>query len=238
MPEVGGRLHEVAVRVLDVEVVVAEAQPRGRVAAGADALQRPRLEDVDRVAPVARAHAADRRQPAGIVLRRVGVRVGQVAPGLARRCRRGRDRSARARPPSTTGASASSAISAMPQARRVRCGQGGGRGTRSRAGRSARSTSTSTTSSTPSSVPGVGAQRERDVVVAEARLAERPDAATRAERGRRDQHGRGAQAQRRRRRTRTRGRRRRRRSRRASRRAGSRSRARRSPGRRARASAA
>ena len=62
--EVGERLHDVAVGVPDVERLRAVAQARRRVAFRAGAERRVRLEDLQRLVPVARAHAADRRQAA------------------------------------------------------------------------------------------------------------------------------------------------------------------------------
>ena len=52
----------------------------GRVAAGPDALHRVVAEDPQRFVPIARADAASRRQPARLVVRRPGVRIRQRVP--------------------------------------------------------------------------------------------------------------------------------------------------------------
>ncbi len=80
--EVGERLHDEAVRVLDFQQRRAVAQARRLVAAGSRAERRMRFEHVERLAPVARAHAGHRRQASGRIGRRFGVRVRQRADGV------------------------------------------------------------------------------------------------------------------------------------------------------------
>ena len=84
--EVGQRLHDVAVGVAHVEGVGAIARADRRVAAGAHPESLVRLGDLQRLVPVAGAHAGDRGQAIGRVGDvAVGVRVGEVAPAVGER---------------------------------------------------------------------------------------------------------------------------------------------------------
>ena len=84
--EVGQRLHDVAVGVAHVERVGAIARADRRVAPGADPERLVRLGDLQRLVPVAGAHAADRGQAVGRVRDvAVGVRIGEVRPAVGER---------------------------------------------------------------------------------------------------------------------------------------------------------
>ncbi len=76
--EVAERLEDVAVRLCHGQRARVVARVRRRIAAGALADERGRFPGVDRVAPVDRALAAERRQSGGAVRNR-DVRIGQRA---------------------------------------------------------------------------------------------------------------------------------------------------------------
>ena len=79
-PEVGRDLHDVAVGVAHVDLVLAVARAHRRVATRADAAPEVVAERLQRLVPVPGADAAGRGEAAGVVRRRRRRRVGQRPP--------------------------------------------------------------------------------------------------------------------------------------------------------------
>ena len=177
-PEVGQRLHDVAVGVAHVERVVADsAGARSRSRRRRRRRSLVRLGDLQRLVPVARAHAADRGEAVGRVgrgrLACGSVRSFQPVGDASRRGRAGwtapaRRRGRRARAPGTRSTT-------MPAWRRA--SSDGARCARWRSRSPARrpaARATIATSSDAELVAGGGAVGEQDVVLAQRVLRERP----------------------------------------------------------------
>ncbi len=194
--QVRHRLDDVAVGVADGERVLADAEPRGPVAACADADGLVRAPDPQRLVPVAGADAADRGEAGRIVGRDGRVRVRQVVEALrdaaGQAVRGGREDAGDERPGRARGR------------RARRCRYRGGSspaGARSAsekftASPTIRRTTSIVTTRIPRSWPAGGALGEADAVLAQAVLPEGPQAHERPRQTARRKHREAAQSQR------------------------------------------
>ncbi len=193
--EVGERLHDVAVRVAHVERLGAVAESRRRIAFCARAERRMRLEHLQRLVPVARSHAADRRQSPGPVRRdrrvRIGDRVQRVRDRAGEAAMACRERAAEREHAEHEHAEQQRAgATAADQRRRLPAGPEAERETDGAQHEQHRQHQHAEL------VAGVRARRQRDVVVVERRGREVPDDDGAGRDRAAQQDGRAAQAQR------------------------------------------